>query len=72
MPFSDVAALGVSARAGTLGAEIPGTGFRVAVRAEVQDTTSPWTPYLDYYDAAMTVDPGGATTLSLDGAFYDE
>lgn len=71
--FAELATLGVPGRAGQFGAEIPGVGFTVHVLAEVQDTlTSTWTPYLDYYDAAPTAEPGGGVTTSFGGSFYDE
>jgi hypothetical protein len=32
-----------------------------------------WLPYLDYYDAAPTPDPGGGDiTTSFAGSFYSE
>ena len=68
----DAAGIGVTARNGTHGAEIPGTGYKVKVLAEVKDATSAWTPYLDYYDAAPTPTTGGGVYTSFDGAFYDE
>lgn len=70
--FADVATLGVTARAGTHGAEIDTPGFRVTAIAEVQDNTLVWTPYMDYYDAASTPDTGGGTAVSFGGSFYDE
>ena len=74
IPFADVATLSVTARAGKYGAEITGTGFTVTALAEVEDTTtSMWTPYLDYYDAAHTVPPdAGNTYVSFGGSFYDD
>jgi len=75
IPFADVATLGVTARDGQYGAEIKGTGFTVAALGEVEDTvTSTWTPYLDYYDAAHTLDVGdaGDAYTSFGGSFYDE
>jgi hypothetical protein len=39
----------------------------------VQDTTTTtWTPYLDYYDAAPTPVAGMGTTTSFGGSFYDK
>lgn len=73
IPFADLATLAVTGRAGEYGAEIPGTGFTVVALAEVQDTvTATWTPYLDYYDAASTPEPGAGTAVSFGGSFYDE
>jgi len=74
IPFADVATLGVTARDGKYGAEITGTGFTVTALAEVEDTTtSIWTPYLDYYDAAHTVPPdAGNAYASFGGSFYDD
>jgi len=70
IPFAALATLDVTGRDGQYGAEIPGTGFVVVVLAEVQDTlTATWTPYLDYYDAASTADPGSVVT-SFGGSFY--
>jgi hypothetical protein len=70
IPFETVGALGVTARAGTHGAEIPATTFKVVALAEVKDSTSAWTPYLDYYDAAPTPTTGGQTSVSFGGSFY--
>ena len=70
--FAAVADLGVVTRSGTHGAEIVGTAFTVTALVEVQDATAVWTPYLDYYDAAPTGDPGGATAVSFGGSFYSE
>lgn len=74
IPFAALATLGVTGRAGTHGAEITGTGFRVVALAEVQDTlTATWTPYLDYFDAAPTPETGGpGASTSFGGSFYDE
>ncbi len=76
IPFADVGTLGVTARIGKYGAEIKGTGFKVTVLGEVEDTaTSTWTPYLDYYDAAATPDTGdagGNVYTSFGGYFYDK
>ncbi len=71
IPFADLATLGVSGRDGQYGAEIPGGGFTVTVQIEVQDDAV-WTPYLDYFDAASTPDPGPGSALSFGGSFYDE
>jgi hypothetical protein len=71
LPFHPVGILGVPARSATHGAEIPGTAFTVTALVEVQDQTAVWTPYLDYYDAAPTADPGG-TAVSFGGSFYSE
>jgi hypothetical protein len=71
--FADTATLHVTARQADHGAEITGTAFNVVALAEVQDmSTSTWTPYLDYYDAAPTPTTGGSVSVSLDGAFYDK
>ncbi|HEY1954343.1 MAG TPA: hypothetical protein VGH28_01995 [Polyangiaceae bacterium] len=78
--FADVATLGVTAQDGKYGAEIKGTAFKVTALIEVEDTiTNTWTPYLDYYDAATTVDTGdagpdggGNTYVSYGGSFYDK
>lgn len=72
IPFAPVAILGVNARAGGFGAEIPGTGYKVSTLIEVKDATSPFTPYLDYYDAAPTPTMGGSTSVSFGASFYDE
>ncbi|HTM20060.1 MAG TPA: hypothetical protein VL172_06130, partial [Kofleriaceae bacterium] len=72
IPFAPVATLGVTARLGTHGAEITGSAFKVTALIEVRDGASAWTPYLDYYDAAQTPDPGPGTAMSLAGSFYDE
>ena len=78
-PFADIATLGVTALDGKYGAEIKGTGFKVTVLGEVEDTlTNTWTPYLDYYDAAPTFDQDGGTDAggnlyqSFGGSFYDK
>jgi hypothetical protein len=39
---------------------------------EVKDATATWTPYLDYYDAAPTLNPGPGTAISYGGSFYDD
>jgi hypothetical protein len=71
--FASVETLGVTARLGKYGAEIPGTGFKVVALIEVQETvTSPWMPYLDYYDAAPTPVAGGDVYMSYGGSFYDK
>jgi len=73
IPFEVAALLGITARAGDYGAEITGMGFQVVALAEVQDTiTSTWTPYLDYYDAAVTPETGDTAYTSFGGSFYDE
>ncbi len=73
IPCTSLSTLGVTGRAGSHGAELTGPGFKVVALAEVQDTlTTTWTPYLDYYDAAQTASPGGGTTVSFGGSFYDE
>jgi hypothetical protein len=72
-PFATVAMLGVPPRIGAYGAEITGTGFKVAALAEVKDTTtSTWTPYVDYYNAAPTPVGGGGAHVSFGGSFYDK
>jgi len=71
--FAGMAMLGVAGRTGMYGAEIPGTGFKVVALAEVQDAvTSPFMPYMDYYDAAPTPAAGGGATTSFGGSFYDK
>jgi hypothetical protein len=73
IPFTTVTALGVTARSGLYGAEIKGTAFTVVALAEVKPTTSStWTPYLDYYDAAPTPTAGGGVTTSFGASFYAE
>ncbi len=76
IPFTDVGTLGVTARDGKYGAEIKGTGFKVVALGEVEDSMNQtWTPYLDYYDAAATVDTGdagGNVYISYGGYFYDK
>jgi hypothetical protein len=71
LPFATVAALGVHARAAGYGAEIPGTDYKVTALIEVKDAMLPFTPYLDYYDAAPTA-MGGTTSVSFGASFYDE
>jgi hypothetical protein len=71
LPFATVAVLGVHARAAGYGAEIPGTGYKVTALIEVKDAMSPFTPYLDYYDAAPTA-MGASTSVSFGASFYDE
>jgi hypothetical protein len=69
--FATVTALGVTPLSGGYGAEIKGTSFKVVALAEVKPTTSStWTPYLDYYDAAPTPTTGGGVTTSFGGSFY--
>jgi hypothetical protein len=73
LPFASVGSLGVQARNGTYGAEIPGTAYSVNAIAEVQEANSTtWTPYLDYYDAAPTsmTGSGSGTTVSYGASFY--
>jgi len=72
MSFTSAAALNVTPRLGTHGAEITGTGFKVVALAEVKDATSAWTPYLTYYDGAPTPVAGGAVFTSFGGSFYSE
>lgn len=72
LPFATVNALGVPARAGGYGAEIPGTGYKVSALAEVRGTSATWTPYLDYYDAAPTPMMGGSTSVSFGASFYSK
>jgi len=72
IPFDKLTTLGVPARAGAYGAEIPGTAFTVTALAEAQDpSTMTWMPYLDYFDQAPTMD-GSTTFVSLSGSFYDK
>ena len=72
IPFADLATLDVGGRAGRFGVEIPGTGFRVVVLAEVRDgPMAMWTPFLDYFDAAPTPErDGGGVETSFSGSFY--
>lgn len=71
--WETLAAMGVTGRDGDYGAEIPGTGYKITAIIEVMDTiTSTYTPYLDYYDAAATADPGNGTGVSFGGSFYSE
>ena len=72
LPFATVSTLGVPARAGAYGAEIPGTGYKATVLIEVKDAMSAWTPYLDYYDAAPTPMMGGSTFVSFGASFYSK
>lgn len=72
MPVADVTALGVPPRLGQAGVEITGTNFKVNMLAEVQDGTTGWMPYLDYYDAAPTPDTGDTVYMSISGSFYSE
>jgi hypothetical protein len=73
VPFATMAALGVTARTATYGAEIMGTAFTVVALIEVEDNAAgPWTPYLDYYDAAPTPETGGISAVSFGGSFYDK
>jgi hypothetical protein len=72
VPIGAVAGLGVPARDGMYGAELTDPGFVVTAIIEVQDTGGQWVPYLDYYDAAPTPDPGGGTAVSFGGSFYSE
>ena len=73
LPWQTVAALGVHARSGQYGAEIPATAYTVNAIAEVQEANSTtWTPYLDYYDAAPTSMTGSGTTVSYGASFYDK
>jgi len=73
IPFNTLLALGVTGRDGEYGAEIAGAGYKVTALAEVYDTNAAtWTPYLDYYDAAPTADPGLGTATSIGGSFYGE
>lgn len=74
LPFSTVHDLDLPARVGFVAAAIPGTAFKVHAIAEVTDGAAPYTPYLDFYDAA-TVSPDGAVggaQASLFGSFYAE
>ena len=72
LPVADLATLEITGRVGQYGAEIPGTGFTATVLIEVQDAMSMWHPYLDYFDAAMTLNMGPGTAVSIAGSFYDE
>jgi hypothetical protein len=71
-PFAPVAMLGVTARAGGYGAEIPGTAYKVTALIEVKDAMSAWMPYLDYYDTAPTPMMGGSTAVSFGASFYSK
>ncbi|MFN0249918.1 MAG: hypothetical protein ACKV2T_23745 [Kofleriaceae bacterium] len=72
MSFYSIASMGVTARMGTHGAEITGTGYKVVAIIEVQDATLVWTPFLTYYDAAPTPTTGGGAYVSFGGSFYSE
>ena len=80
IPFADVTTLGVTALDGKYGAEIKGTGYKVTVLGEVKEgSSSTWTPYKDYFDAAPTpdksdagVDAGGSLYSSFGASFYSE
>jgi hypothetical protein len=71
LPFADLATLGVAGRDGEYGAEIPGTGYTITAIIEIEDDAA-WTPYLDYFDAQPTPDPGPGNAVSFGGSFYDE
>ena len=58
IPWNDMASLHVTGLAGQYAAEIPGIAYTISAIAEVQDATGAWVPYLDYYDAQSTPDPG--------------
>lgn len=70
-PFAMVSSLGVPPRSGMYGAVIPGAAFTVTAIIELRDANGLWVPYLDYYDAAPTEDPGSAA-VSFAGSFYSE
>ena len=71
--FGPVSMFGVTARLGSHGAEIPGTGFKITAIAEVSVPGSgTWTPYADYYNAAPTPMAGGTAQISFGGSFYGE
>jgi hypothetical protein len=73
LPVASVGTLGVPARDGMYGAEIPGTAYNVTALVEVEDqTTMTWTPFLDYYDAAPTPMGVSNATVSFGGSFYDK
>jgi hypothetical protein len=72
IPFADVATLGVTPRDGKYGIEVPGDAFTINVLIDVKDASSAYKPYIEYYDAAPTPDPGPGTAMSLAGSFYDE
>lgn len=72
MSWYATSSMGVTARMGTHGAEITGTGFKVVALAEVKDATGPYTPYLTYYDTAPTPTAGGGVYTSFGGSFYSE
>jgi hypothetical protein len=71
LPFANASTLSIPARTGMYAAPIPGNGFTVTAVIEVQDSSAVWTPYLDYYDAAATPEPG-STAVSFEGSFYSE
>lgn len=71
--WANVSDLGLTARAGGFGFVVEGTSYTLTALAEVQDPNSlTWTPYLDYFDAAPTVDMGTGTAVSFGGSFYDK
>lgn len=72
LPFATLTNLGIVGQAGKFAAEIPGAGYTVTMIIEIQDGMGNWVPYLDYYDAAATVDGGPPATISIGGSFYDE
>ena len=70
---ADVATLGVTGRLGGAAPRIPGTAIRVVALAEVEDpTTSTWSPYMDYYDAAPTPVAAEDCLTSFGGSFSDK
>ena len=62
-----VGTLGVTARAATHGIEITGSGFEVAVLAEVKEAAGAYTPYQQYYDAASKPPSPPPVTVSFGG-----
>lgn len=73
LPFLDVASIGLVPREGSFAAEIPGAAYLVNMIIDVQDTPGgAWTPYLDYFDAAQTMDGGPQANVSFGGTFYEE
>lgn len=72
IPFGTLTNLGIVGLAGKFGAEIASPGYTVTMIIEIQDAMGAWVPYLDYFDAAQTMDMGPPATVSIGGSFYDE
>ncbi|HUQ03761.1 MAG TPA: thrombospondin type 3 repeat-containing protein [Kofleriaceae bacterium] len=71
IPFATMSGLGITARTGSYGAQIPATAFTVTAIIEVQESGGSFMPYLDYYDAAQT-GMGAMSSVSFGGSFYSE